>query len=412
MVSFKKTKAIFWVFLIAVNILSLFTIEGLLAILSFPKELPTQILHPPSYRKFIRNLEYSYFFKTNSLGLRYREFPREKPLNTTRIFVIGDSFVEGVGVDASETFSAKLELAFNGLRKHEFINLGLAGRGPYHYGRAFIRIAEKYNPDMVLLCIYANDLSDTSVRVSPDGFYVDPIKTRNGWRKFFHSLAPRAYIQFKIGLKTFYKKFVNPNLLDTAKHEAEKRGIPQDAVSKWERKIPAHLLKAADQGRFNGAYLTYGLLRPNFWTDSLDVDTDNAKHKLRVFSSLLQEILSFSSQNGISVRLIFIPSRLQYEQDFYSKKKKIQNFYSGVHLGVKLRKEWLTRETELQIFLRNFAWKNEIPFLDLTDTFRDAFLSVKNINYDLDEHWTPKGHTIAANAIFQWLISKKLLPMQ
>ena len=53
--------------------------------------------------------EFEYQFRTNSLGFRDKERPLKKPKNNYRIFVTGDSFTEGNGVDEESRFTNLLE---------------------------------------------------------------------------------------------------------------------------------------------------------------------------------------------------------------------------------------------------------------------------------------------------------------
>ena len=68
-----------------VNRLGLVDISGLYA-------------HPPNFSQWRHNQEFSYHFQTNDAGLREAPLLRSKPPGETRIFVVGDSFTEGVGV--------------------------------------------------------------------------------------------------------------------------------------------------------------------------------------------------------------------------------------------------------------------------------------------------------------------------
>jgi hypothetical protein len=52
-------------------------------------------------------------FSTNSVGMRDREYSLEKPANTKRIVVIGDSFAMGSGVSDTENYPFLLEQMFS-----------------------------------------------------------------------------------------------------------------------------------------------------------------------------------------------------------------------------------------------------------------------------------------------------------
>lgn len=111
---------------------------------------------------------------------RHKGYPLEKPENTFRIVVLGDSFTFGQGVKRDETFPKRLEHLLNKASagtKFEVINLGFCG---LNTGGEFEMLAERginpdtwqpdgryrglaYSPDLIILEYTLND-SSTSGR--------------------------------------------------------------------------------------------------------------------------------------------------------------------------------------------------------------------------------------------------------
>lgn len=95
----------------------------------------------------------------NRYGLPEPERSLNKPANTYRIVVLGDSFVEALQVDRKENFCFLLEEALS--KKYpgmhfEVMNFGVAG---YSLGQMYLRLknlAFKFHPDMVLLAVRAD----------------------------------------------------------------------------------------------------------------------------------------------------------------------------------------------------------------------------------------------------------------
>ena len=106
------------------------------------------------------------YIKINGGGLRDVEHSKEKPANTIRIAIIGDSYPEALPVRLEDTFwsvmGKKLEQdgAFGG-KKIEVINFGVSGYGT---AQELITLREQvwnYSPDIVLLAVTTNnDVSD------------------------------------------------------------------------------------------------------------------------------------------------------------------------------------------------------------------------------------------------------------
>ncbi len=108
------------------------------------------------------------YVRINSEGLRDREHARQKPANTFRIAVLGDSFSEAMHVSMEETYWALLESklkdcpALQG-KNVEVINFGVSGYGTAQELITLRRKVWDYQPDMVMLAMTTfNDISDNS----------------------------------------------------------------------------------------------------------------------------------------------------------------------------------------------------------------------------------------------------------
>lgn len=116
----------------------------------------------PGSRYRHRSADGTWFFRINQEGMRDdREFRHEKPPGTKRIVSLGDSFTIGYEVDVEETFSRVLEreLTKSGYRV-EVLNAGVSG---YSNAEALLYLERellKYEPDVVVVSFFANDLVD------------------------------------------------------------------------------------------------------------------------------------------------------------------------------------------------------------------------------------------------------------
>jgi hypothetical protein len=179
---------------IVVVILLLFGADQLLSALGYPEEVPLKSGHRPNVSKALKNIEFEYAFTTNDLGIRYPQIPLEKPPGDVRVLLIGDSFTEGVGVEAADTFGTHLEQHYNSISKNrvEFVNAGLGGEGPPRFWRVFNDVGLKLDPDGVLICLYANDLMDTPESLEREDLYrLGP--ERHGFDKLTHDILPRIH---------------------------------------------------------------------------------------------------------------------------------------------------------------------------------------------------------------------------
>lgn len=403
-------KHYFFVFVILV-LLFAFTIlvDIVLGMAGFASLPQLKVAHPPSYSEIRKSIgEYEYEFVSNSLGLRYDEISLKKESSREqRVFVIGDSFVEGMGVSYKQVFTSILESRFcSPERTVRFINGGLAGTALPQQMQLLFHVGLKYDIDVVIVCVFANDVAGTteSLDFNP---VIKRIQQPGGPAAAVHFIYPRLYTlasSIKNKPPDWQYMAKRRDIVKIARREALKRSIPQKEIDDWERRIPHDLLEAANRFEFNGSLLTCGLLRRDRWTMSLDIDTDSAKRRLSNLKKCLQFVKDQCQTKAIDVALVYIPAPFQYNAEFQ------EPSFPLVQCGADLRKSWLTGTSVLQQNLADWAEAADIPYLDLTGKFRKAQSEFdENINYPLDFHWTALGHRIAAEAIADWLRKDRLL---
>lgn len=98
---------------------------------------------------------------TNSEGLRDQEYAASAPEGTIRILAIGDSQTFGNGLSLEETWPKQLETILNrnpGKTSYEVINAGIASTDTWQHEIILGRLLPKYNPDIVVLAFYVNDV--------------------------------------------------------------------------------------------------------------------------------------------------------------------------------------------------------------------------------------------------------------
>jgi len=109
--------------------------------------------------------EFTAHYTTNSLGYRGKEFAIDKPADTYRVLMLGDSVTFGWGVDDEQTFSyileEKLTQEAQG-RNIEVINAGWHdGFAPDSYYVYLNQEGLKLKPDLIILNLFPyNDIAD------------------------------------------------------------------------------------------------------------------------------------------------------------------------------------------------------------------------------------------------------------
>lgn len=99
--------------------------------------------------------------KLNSCGLRSPERAFQKPADTFRIALLGDSFAFGWGVKQEENFASVMEDTLNRISKgsprFEVINFGTPGYSTFQEVAKFEEIGLQFSPDAVLVFFIEND---------------------------------------------------------------------------------------------------------------------------------------------------------------------------------------------------------------------------------------------------------------
>ena len=122
--------------------------------------------------------------RTNDAGWRDMDRATQKPANTLRIAVLGDSFVEGRQVGDEETLTAVAEKALsvcatlNG-SKAEVLNFGVSGFGTAQELLALQQYVWPYQPDVVVLAFTpGNDVRNNSLIL--EGPAMKPVASVSG----------------------------------------------------------------------------------------------------------------------------------------------------------------------------------------------------------------------------------------
>ena len=111
-------------------------------------------LRAPQQRVRIRTLDFTALFETDNKGFANREPWPER----VHIVFLGDSLVEGGGVNIDETFAG---LIAQKLARHGVVNLGVAAAGPERQYRIYQRFGQTLQPSLVVAVWYlASDLDN------------------------------------------------------------------------------------------------------------------------------------------------------------------------------------------------------------------------------------------------------------
>jgi GDSL-like lipase/acylhydrolase family protein len=131
---------------------------------------------PPLAEGWLHRPEYHVHLQINAHGLRGPDRDYRKPPGTRRILLLGDSFTEGFTVREEATTRAVLEssLRRSGCGDWEVINAGTMGYGTDQEYLFYQREGRRYEPDIVVVMFFYNDLNGNLASEAKPWFTVEP----------------------------------------------------------------------------------------------------------------------------------------------------------------------------------------------------------------------------------------------
>ena len=281
---------------------------------------------------------------TNSAGLHDREHSKEKPANTYRVAVLGDSFAEALQVPIEKTFSSVLQRELSGCgqlkgKNIEVINFGISGYGTAQELQELRHYAWDYSPDMVVLAFFTgNDVQNNSRELQQDPYrpyFVlqdgklvldDSFVSAPGFRSRFNpfnvfvswSIAHSHLLQVAAAAKNYISlrniegvKSTEMGLSDDIYHE------PTDPIWKdaW-NVTDALLVEMRDEVKAKGAQLLVVTLSSNIQVDPNPTAREQLMKRLGVQNLFYpdEHIAQLGKREDIAV-LTLSPIFLQYAQE-------------------------------------------------------------------------------------------------
>jgi hypothetical protein len=123
---------------------------------------------------FLEHPQFRVSVKINSKSLRDIEHSIEKSNQTKRVLILGDSFVWGFGVETEQRFTDIVQREIKSIKNEvEVINAGVSGWSTDQELLWLEKYGLDYNPDLVILLFYQNDLED-NLRYMVNNFYRKP----------------------------------------------------------------------------------------------------------------------------------------------------------------------------------------------------------------------------------------------
>jgi hypothetical protein len=337
---------------------------------------------PPGQSAWRREAEFETLLETNAHGLRgpLRDYGRRAGVR--RVLLLGDSFVEGYTVEEPRTVRAQVEKELGGAScgRIEVIGLGVESYGTDQEYLAYLAQGRRYEPSVVVLLFYGNDLDDNMrERKKP---YFEVVDGRLALRNVPVPPPPPE------------KRLLFPRSVERWAHPW--RGS-------WALELVSRRT-ASGNPRLHRVLSSLGLVRPYAPSRRMEdilmfygPPNERTEEGWRRTEAILAALRDAVEKDGSRFAVFYVPSRLEL-----------------------VPRDWLlTRERwELEgegwqasrIFdrLRHACGRLAIRLIDPRAPLTQAELSGPPAYLPTDPHWTAAGHAVAARVIARALADREL----
>lgn len=321
----------------------------------------------PGFDGWIKTSEFTTRVRISPLGLRDSRTTYDRPSDVFRVLLLGDSFVEAVQVEATQTVAARLEVALQAQssRRVEVINAGVAGYGTGQEMLLFEQEGAKYDPQVVVVVVFlGNDIGDNSYRHDP----------QRG--------EPSSRPTFELDSERMIR--VVPGAMPEARPDP--RAVLRSCCLLYNVFETGVLLKlnngpVRDQPEFenDARYLVRSLYEN-------DPDPEMVR-SWRITERLLGLMRDRVRSENVQLVVVGAPDWLALDPAAWQERMGGSRAMSGRYAPDKPSR-----------MLSEIAGKMGVPYVDLLPILANA-PTAEPLYFPIDSHWTPAGHAVVAEAI-------------
>jgi hypothetical protein len=343
----------------------------------------------------------------NARGLRDREISYDNPSGAVRILSLADSFGEAIQVNLEQTYHKQLEkqLAGSLARPVEVINAGAGGWGTDQEAIFYVAEGFRYEPEVVLLAFF--------IRNDAVNNYGPLEIERNGGRqqKEFFSLSPGGALIPPPVQETLERTTLMADPQQTSAGLDAEAAPPllslSDTLWSWSalyrlvmpylRDIPAVVKTIGPSGLLGGE----AVIRADHPSVPIPfyVYQDPPDERFAAAWALTEAIISRLNDEvaarGSRLAVVLIGAPEQIDSQAWQRTLAANPAIQPLSLDLEAPNRRLTA----------FLEAKKIPHLDLAPIFRRAAgqPDTPPLHFRHDQHWTPAGHRLAAEAIHEFL---------
>jgi len=308
-----------------------------------------------------------------------RGYRNQTNLESYEVVVLGDSFAEGSNVSDEHPWSARLA-AHSGLTVYD---LGMSGYDPLHYLESLKEVGLTLRPRVVLCLIYeGNDFRSTKTdekRRNPSlsmrlGEYLDR--------------SPVIGAVDKLLINTFGPMNSDGRLEDAERIDWLPLAIPLGPGARYYAFEPKQL-RDLYESRNEFASDKHWLNPQGQMGEMNKLCRDAGSQYVVVFAPTKAHVTLPIVADRLVPEKVRAFTAISYKEELPEPPEFLRTLLFNVDAREEVVGEWCRRQA--------------IPFLSLTGSLREAVALGKQVYYTYDQHWTPDGHEIVAQAVDRYL---------
>lgn len=343
------------------------------------------VLHYPKactsfYWDFYPTGEFYNLISLNNFGLHDTTMTLEKPADTLRILILGDSFPQGWQVKLEEGFPWLMEQALNagGTQRFEVINLGVDTYGTDRQLLLYAALGWRFQADVVLLSVYTgNDVKDNS-------YWLSSLDLGKPQERAIFTLGENGELRLhnapEFDVATFPDVPAWAWLANMTQNQTPLPERPLPSVPRVKVETPYELEYSVDLGLY---------MEPDeYWSEAWALT-----------EALLVQVRDLVEQQGSKFGVVVVPDRRAIHTSDWDTTVSLFPFMRGY--------DPFAPGDRVEAFLE----AQNIPNLNLTYTLRGWASSNpgERVYYIGDGHFNANGHEVAAQRIVFWLREVGLL---
>jgi len=334
-------------------------------------------------------------YQINSKGIRGPEYSYDKPRGEYRILILGDSFAEGYMIEFNNLFSEVLKNNLNNNapkhKRYQVINTGVSGWSTDQELLFFQNEGKKYNPDLVILMFYENDITYNNLP--------------KDWGMYYKPL-------FKIKDRNLVLTNVPVPKPDTFVYHGHLEPEEKSVVKRLRRWLDtnSYLYKFIKERIENSYRLKNLITRPRSKDNAEDGGNDSVmeyrvwekkynnavRASWEITEAMIKKLQKDADTAGSKLLIFNVP----FEGSIYQEEwKKLKNKYGFSD------KDWDVNTPGF--VLCDICKKNNIAFMNPTELLKDKAKEMdkdKKRLYDpLDHHWTVEGNKIVGDILAEFI---------